>query len=132
MCFEDILDKLYQEKTIEQLFCVGIHCAKDRKNEYGTAKILDYKGRGAKAALFNRFVLEELIPFIRQHYLIYSFKEKVLPAFHWEGYVRWIWPGIIHWNSAKWAYSADRSGGVIKTSLMMILMKISTASCTGR
>src|SRR5205085_9583468 len=45
MHFEEILDDLLTADLIEPLFCVGIHCSADRKNEYGTAKILDYKGR---------------------------------------------------------------------------------------
>jgi enterochelin esterase-like enzyme len=81
MRFENILGKLYQNSEIEPIFCVGIHCAPDRKNEYGTAKILDYKGRGAKAALFTKFVMEELIPFIRKQYAIISFKEKSYAGF---------------------------------------------------
>jgi enterochelin esterase-like enzyme len=81
MKFEDILDDLYETRLISNLFCVGIHCSKDRKNEYGTAKYLDYKGRGAKAALYNRFVLEELMPFIRNKLFIYSFKEKCFAGF---------------------------------------------------
>ncbi|NJL51853.1 MAG: esterase, partial [Hydrococcus sp. SU_1_0] len=56
MKFEDILEGLYTDGDIPALFVVGIHCAADRKNEYGTAKYLDYKGRGAKAALFNAFI----------------------------------------------------------------------------
>ena len=81
MKFEDILDELYESESISNLFCVGIHCSKDRKNEYGTGKFLDYKGRGAKAALYNRFILEELIPFIRKQLFIYSFKEKCFAGF---------------------------------------------------
>lgn len=81
MQFEDILDELYEGKTVDNLFCVGIHCSADRKNEYGTARYLDYKGRGAKAALYNRFVLEELMPFIRTSLSIYSFKEKCFAGF---------------------------------------------------
>ena len=81
MQFEKILDDLNKKTSIEPLFCVGIHCASDRKNEYGTAKILDYKGRGAKAALYNRFILEELIPYIRKTLFIYSFKEKCYAGF---------------------------------------------------
>jgi predicted alpha/beta superfamily hydrolase len=60
---------------------VGIHCAPDRKNEYGTANILDYKGRGAKAALFTKFVMDELIPYIRKTFKIISFKEKSFAGF---------------------------------------------------
>ena len=81
MKFENILDNEYTNATIEPIFCVGIHCATDRKNEYGTANILDYKGRGAKAALFTKFVMEELIPFIRKTYAIISFKEKSFAGF---------------------------------------------------
>lgn len=81
MRFENILEKLTIENSIDPLFCVGIHCSADRKNEYGTAKILDYKGRGAKAASYNRFVMEELLPFLRATYSIYSFKQKAFAGF---------------------------------------------------
>ena len=81
MKFEEILDDLHDSNALDPLFCVGIHCAPDRKNEYGTAKILDYKGRGAKAALFSRFVMEELLPYLRITYSIYSFKQKAYAGF---------------------------------------------------
>jgi enterochelin esterase-like enzyme len=81
MKFENILDNLNEHNAIEPLFAVGIHCAPDRKNEYGTAKILDYKGRGAKAGLYSRFIMEELLPFLRETYTIYSFKQKAFAGF---------------------------------------------------
>ncbi|MFN0081226.1 MAG: alpha/beta hydrolase [Ferruginibacter sp.] len=81
MEFDRILDKVFSSGKIEPVFCVGLHCSDDRKNEYGTANILDYKGRGAKAALYTRFVMEELIPFIRNTYNIISFKEKSFAGF---------------------------------------------------
>ncbi|HET7118373.1 MAG TPA: alpha/beta hydrolase-fold protein [Hanamia sp.] len=79
MNFNSILEKLSDK--IAPLLCVGIHCGPDRRNEYGTAGILDYKGRGAKAALYTRFIFEELIPFIRKKYSITSFKEKSFCGF---------------------------------------------------
>jgi enterochelin esterase-like enzyme len=81
MKFDELLEGLYETEMIAPLFCVGIHCSADRKNEYGTAKILDYKGRGAKAALYTRFIFEELLPFIRKTYGIRSFKEKSYAGF---------------------------------------------------
>jgi enterochelin esterase-like enzyme len=81
MGFEKIIDKLYDQDTITPLLCVGIHCSLDRKNEYGTAKTLDYKGRGAKAELYTQFVFEELMPFIRSTYLVPTFKEKSFAGF---------------------------------------------------
>ncbi|MBS1496740.1 MAG: esterase [Bacteroidetes bacterium] len=97
MSFEEILEPLIFAGDIEPIFCVGIHCAPDRKNEYGTAKILDYKGRGAKAYLFTRFVMEELLPFLRKNYLIYSFKEKAFAGFSLGG----LCAMDIVWNNAE-------------------------------
>src|SRR3954471_5106189 len=73
MHFENILEKAYAGGGIEPVFCVGVHCAEDRKNEYGTANSPNYKGRGAKAGLYTNFVMNELIPFIRKKYAIISF-----------------------------------------------------------
>jgi enterochelin esterase-like enzyme len=81
MKFEDILDKLYEDNAIKPLMVVSMHCSEDRRNEYGTAKILDYKGRGAKAALYTQFVFEELLPFIRKKYSVTSFKDKSFAGF---------------------------------------------------
>ncbi len=81
MQFEQILNRLYEQDQITPLFCVGMHCSADRKNEYGTARILDYKGRGARAELYTRFVLNDLIPFIRHTYQVYSFREKSFAGF---------------------------------------------------
>jgi enterochelin esterase-like enzyme len=47
------------------MICMGIHAA-DRRMEYGTARKLDYMQRGAKSALYNRFILEELLPIIQE------------------------------------------------------------------
>lgn len=81
MEFENILESTHLIAGIEPLFCVGIHCSADRKNEYGTAKVLDYKGRGAKAGLYTKFIFEELLPFLRATYSIISFKEKAFAGF---------------------------------------------------
>ncbi len=81
MNFEKILEELYDGELIFPLLCVGIHCSADRKNEYGTANVLDSRGRGTKALLYQRFILEELLPFIRSEYVIHSFKEKSFCGF---------------------------------------------------
>lgn len=81
MGFEDILDGLHARHQVKPLFCVGMHCAPDRKNEYGTATILDYKGRGAKAYLYTRFILQELMPYIMKLYPHHSFNEKAFAGF---------------------------------------------------
>lgn len=81
MNFKSILENLYAANNLKPLICVGIHCGEDRRNEYGTAGILNYKGLGAKASLYTRFIFEELMPFIRSHFKIPSFTEKSFCGF---------------------------------------------------
>ena len=81
MHFDEMLDNLWVTKQIEPLVCVGIHCGPERKMEYGTAFSADYKGRGAKAGLYNKFIFEELLPFIRKTVNICSFKHKSFAGF---------------------------------------------------
>lgn len=85
MNFEEIISQLYAAGEIEPIFFVGISCGVDRKNEYGTAKYLDFKGRGTKAAAYQRFIFEELLPFIRANYAHPSFKEKSFCGFSMGG-----------------------------------------------
>lgn len=65
----DVLDSLYQQKTIRSFILVAIH-AGDRIQEYGTAAQADYLHRGSKAGLYTDFVLTELLPYIKKHYRI--------------------------------------------------------------
>ncbi|MEO6454879.1 MAG: alpha/beta hydrolase-fold protein [Ginsengibacter sp.] len=81
MNFKKILEELYFEEKIRPLLCVGIHCSADRKNEYGTAAMLDYKGRGTKAGMYHKFIFTELLPFIRDTCLVSSFREKSFCGF---------------------------------------------------
>ncbi|MFT7434828.1 MAG: enterochelin esterase-like enzyme [Psychromonas sp.] len=52
---------------------VGVHCDNNRLAEYGTADVLDFLGRGRKAKKYQRFLMEELVPFLKQEV---SLKEK--------------------------------------------------------
>ena len=81
MGFESILEKLYAEQSIEPILCAAIHCSPNRKMEYGVANHPDYLGRGANAGLFTSFVFEELLPFIREKFILPSFKEKAYAGF---------------------------------------------------
>ena len=81
MNFKNILEDLYSEDRIEPILYVGIHCGSDRRNEYATAKKLDYKGRGTKASSYTEFIFKELLPFIKETFPGYSFKEKAFCGF---------------------------------------------------
>ncbi len=81
MHFDEILDELYTQQKMDPVCCIGIHCGPERKMEYGTAYSADYKGRGAKAGLYTKFIFEELLPYIRKTYQVPSFRDKSFAGF---------------------------------------------------
>ena len=81
MGFNRLLDEMHWRKMITPLLCVGIHCGDDRKNEYGMMASVDYKGRGAKAKRYSRFIFEELLPHIYGQYPCQSLKERAFAGF---------------------------------------------------
>ncbi|MCU0380827.1 MAG: alpha/beta hydrolase-fold protein [Chitinophagaceae bacterium] len=81
MHFRHILDELIAEDSIRPLLCVGIHCGKDRKMEYGTARVLDFQGRGRKAQAYTHFIFKELLPFIRKETGAHHFHDKSFAGF---------------------------------------------------
>lgn len=97
MPFDEMLDGLITNAEIEPLVCIGIHCGPDRKMEYGTAYSSDYKGRGASAGLYTKFILEELLPFIRKTYHAPSFRDKSYAGFSLGG----LSALDIAWNQAS-------------------------------
>ena len=76
-----LLESLYTAGEIRPLLCVAIHAGTERKMEYGVAGVPDYLGRGSKAASYTSFVMEELLPFIREKYHIQSFQEMAFAGF---------------------------------------------------
>jgi enterochelin esterase-like enzyme len=62
-----------QQELIASAACppfvmVGIHANGRRLQEYGTIQRTDYAGRGKLAPQHARFVVEELLPYLQQHY----------------------------------------------------------------
>jgi enterochelin esterase-like enzyme len=62
------LERLYRQNAIEKIIVVAVYAAEDRLQEYGVAGTPDYKGRGSRAGLYSRFLLEEVMPYIHDHY----------------------------------------------------------------
>lgn len=84
-------------KIGRDLIAVAIH-AGDRMMEFGTARELDYLGRGYKATSYVDFILEELIPWLKETYQIQSFKDSAIAGFSLGGLsamdIAWAFPGI--------------------------------------
>ncbi|TKK64772.1 esterase [Ilyomonas limi] len=124
MPFTRILDSLYDQQYITSLLCAGIHCGTDRKMEYGTANTLHYAGFGGKAGAYTRFVIQELLPFIRHTFSSFSFKNISFAGFSLGGLSALdivlnnpkefinvgVFSGSLWWRSKKYGkgYSDDK------------------------
>lgn len=78
---ENILENLYNEDIITPIVIAAVHAGSLRKVEYGTASQSDYLGRGAKAGSYTKFVLGELLPFIKERFPHFHFAEKAFAGF---------------------------------------------------
>ncbi len=59
---------LVSDGAIPPAVIAGIHASEKRIYEYGVAAQADYKGRGNKAGDHTRFVMNELLPYLKAHY----------------------------------------------------------------
>ncbi len=104
----NMLDNLLEEKAITPILAIGIRCNEDRKLEYGTADILDYNNRGSRAKYHRKFVLQELLPYVRRNYFLPQVKEIVFAGFSLGGLsamdIAWKHPEIF---SKVGAFSAS-------------------------
>jgi enterochelin esterase-like enzyme len=81
MEFEKLFDMFNEKQLISPLLVAGIHCGPDRVNEYGMSAGPDYMGRGARAALYEQFIVTELLPFINSRFNQYVFNKKAFAGF---------------------------------------------------
>lgn len=117
MQFDNILEELYSSKAIEPVCCAAIACGEERIMEYGVAGKKDYLGRGAKAALYTKFVLMELLPLIHKKYHIQQFKEVAFAGFSLGGLMAldivWNHPNVFTkagvFSGSLWWRSKDQA-----------------------
>jgi iron(III)-enterobactin esterase len=66
------ISTLMSENKISPFLCVGIHANNERLQEYGTASQSDYKQRGSKAKQHTDFIVQELLPMLKQKFSVKS------------------------------------------------------------
>jgi enterochelin esterase-like enzyme len=74
MNFEKMYDDL-SAKISSLPIVAAIHCGADRNNEYGMSVGPDFKGWGSRAALYEKFVVSELLTFLRGKFTEASFNQ---------------------------------------------------------
>ena len=70
MKLKEQLAEAYRKRRLPATLVVGVY-AGDRLLEYGTAGRRDHAGHGAHAAAYEKFMLEELLPWLEQHNNLY-------------------------------------------------------------
>ena len=116
MDFTNRMDELISNQEINAVLCVGIHAGEKRKMEYGIANEADYLGRGAKASLYESFIIEELLPLIKEAYFINEFADISFAGFSLGGLsaldLVWNNPGVFEkagvFSGSLWWRSVDK------------------------
>jgi enterochelin esterase-like enzyme len=73
--------KMLLKHQLKPVIIAGIHCGPDRKSEYGMSAGPDFKGWGAKATSYEKFVMKELMPFIRKRFASVQFSDTAYAGF---------------------------------------------------
>jgi enterochelin esterase-like enzyme len=98
MQFAGMLENVMRDGMMRPVLCAGIHAGTERKMEYGTANVLDYEGRGAKAKAYQQFLLHELLPYVQQTYRFASLHSIAIAGFSLGGLqaidAAWNHPGV--------------------------------------
>jgi len=70
MSLEKTISNSYLDRKVKSFVYVGIETNENRIHEYGTASSGDFKGRGKKAVNYSKFIIEELIPFLKGEFKV--------------------------------------------------------------
>ena len=119
MPFAPMLDGMIASGQVAPLLCVGIHCSKYRRDEYGTANMPDFAGRGTKSAAYQCFIIEELLPFLHRQYAIEAFRSTAICGFSLGGLsaldTAWNYPGVFStvgvFSGSLWWRTRDLGDG---------------------
>jgi predicted alpha/beta superfamily hydrolase len=65
----------WQKNKLAEKFIVATIYAGDRIQEYGVARKSDYAKRGAKALLYNQFIINEFLPFLETEFKVNRFAD---------------------------------------------------------
>ncbi|QEC77629.1 alpha/beta hydrolase [Mucilaginibacter ginsenosidivorax] len=96
LALSQTLEQLYNTNRIKPLLVAAVHAGEDRLQEYGVAGRPDFKKRGAKADIYNQFIITELLPRIKAETGIHEFESKAFAGFSLGGLSAFD----ICWNNA--------------------------------
>lgn len=136
MPFDVMLNDLIESQEIQPVICVGVHAGRNRKLEYGTSGIPDFKNRGTKAAAYEQFIINKLIPHLQSEYCISTFRRKAIAGFSLGGLsaadIAWSNPEVFSiagvFSGSLWWRSKDIDDGYNEDTDRIIHQKIREGS----
>lgn len=116
MKFNELFRQCQEEFLLKPLLIAAIHCGEDRRNEYGMSMAPDHRGWGARAALYEQFIIAELLPFINSRFHHYQFASTAFAGFSLGGLsaldIAWNNPGVFSrvgvFSGSLWWRSLDK------------------------
>jgi len=121
------LQDLYNASRLTPTAVVAINCGDERIQEYGVAGNPDFAKRGAKAGLYTQFVIEELLPEIKQELNTEEFGTVGFAGFSLGGLsaldIAWHHPEIFNivgvFSGSLWWRSKDLGKGYTDNDRIM-------------
>lgn len=122
MPFGAMLDGLLAQHSISPVCAIAMHCNADRILEYGTAEVLDYLNRGARAKFHKKFLIKELLPWIKKKFHLPKVKDIGYAGFSLGGLsaldVAWSCPDIFStvgaFSGSFWWRTVDINNGYVE------------------
>lgn len=116
MEFDGMLANLHRESRFRPLMIAAIHAGPGRRHEYGMSSAVDCQGLGSRALDYERFIITELLPFIRLRYAGYTFVDTGFAGFSAGGLsaldIAWnhadIFSRVGVFSGALWWRSVDK------------------------
>ena len=123
----EIFDDLNRRNCLKPLMIAAIHAGDDRIQEYGVAGHPDFKKRGAKAGLYTSFIINELLPGLKELTQTDKFESVVFAGFSLGGLsaldIAWNNPGLFNkagvFSGSFWWRSKDLSKGYCDNDRIM-------------
>ena len=123
----ETVDDLNRRNCIKPLMIAAIHAGDDRLQEYGVAGHPDFKKRGAKADIYNSFIITELLPALKKFTGIEKFESTAFAGFSLGGLsaldIAWNNPGQFNkagvFSGSFWWRSKDLSKGYTDNDRIM-------------
>jgi iron(III)-enterobactin esterase len=136
MPFDIMLNDLIESQQILPVLCVGVHAGRNRKTEYGTSGIPDFKNRGSKADAYEQFIIKKLIPYLQAEYCVNIFRQKSIAGFSLGGLsaidIAWDNPDVFSiagiFSGSLWWRSKDIEEGYNEDTDRIIHRKVREGS----